>query len=155
MHRLKKTVEVPCSAAQMFGLVADVERYQEFLPWCTASRILERREGEIVAELDVGRGAVSTSFATRNRNRPYERIEMELVDGPFAALQGVWHFEALPEGGCRASVELEFDFAGPILGTLFDVVFSQAMETIAAAFEKRCRAARPGGTRNHEQGGSR
>jgi coenzyme Q-binding protein COQ10 len=153
VHRLKKTVVVPCSAAQMFGLVADVERYQEFLPWCTGSRILERRNGEVVAELYVGHGAVSTSFATRNRNHPYELIEMQLVDGPFAALAGFWQFEALPEGGCRATLELAFDFAGRILGTLFDVVFAEAMETLAAAFEERCRDSRLGVTLNHEKGG--
>jgi ribosome-associated toxin RatA of RatAB toxin-antitoxin module len=119
--------------------VSDVERYQEFLPWCTGSRIIERRDGEVVAELHVGHGVVSTSFATRNRNHPDERIDMQLVDGPFEALQGFWRFEALPEGGCRASLELEFDFAGHILGTFFDIAFKEAMETLASAFEQRCR----------------
>jgi ribosome-associated toxin RatA of RatAB toxin-antitoxin module len=143
VHRLKKSVVVPCSAARMFGLVADVERYQEFLPWCTGSRIIERQDGEVVAEIHVGHGAVSTSFATRNRNHPHELIEMELVDGPFSALRGFWRFEALPQGSCRASLELEFDFAGRILGTLFDVVFKEAMETLTVAFEERCLHARP------------
>jgi hypothetical protein len=81
VHRLKKSVVVPCSAARMFGLVADVERYQEFLPWCTGSRIIERQDGEVVAEIHVGHGAVSTSFATRNRNHPMSLSRWSLLMG--------------------------------------------------------------------------
>jgi len=138
MHHLKKSVTAPCSAARMFELVADVERYREFLPWCTGSRILEQKDGEVVAEIHVGHGSASTSFATRNRNQPYKLVEMQLVDGPFKALEGSWHFEALPDGGCRATLELEFDFAGHILGTLFDLVFKEAMENLVSAFRKQC-----------------
>jgi ribosome-associated toxin RatA of RatAB toxin-antitoxin module len=138
MHHLKKAVMVPCSAARMFELVADVERYREFLPWCTGSRILAQQDGEVVAEIHVGHGGASTSFATRNRNQPYELIEMELVDGPFKALEGSWHFEGLPDGGCRATLELDFDFAGHILGTLFDLVFREAMQHMVFAFREQC-----------------
>ncbi len=138
MHHLKKAVVALCSAARMFELVAAVERYQGFLPWCTGSRILEQQDGEVVAEIHVGHGGASTSFATRNRNQPYKLIAMRLVDGPFKALEGSWHFEALPDGGCRATLELEFDFAGDILGTLFDLVFKEAMENLVSAFREQC-----------------
>jgi ribosome-associated toxin RatA of RatAB toxin-antitoxin module len=102
MHTVKRSIVVPYNPSDMYNMVADIDRYHEFLPWCTRSRVLETKGDEVLGELHVGYGKVSTTFRTRNRNLPAERIEMRLDSGPFHTLEGSWTFEPSGEG-CRSS----------------------------------------------------
>lgn len=140
MHHVRKVEEVPYSPDQMFRLVADVDRYQEFLPWCQESRVLETDGDEVVAELRVGYGMAGVTFATRNRNRPGEAIEMELERGPFDTLAGEWRFESRPGGGTRLTLDLRFELATHLLETTFASVLGRAASRLASAFRHRAEA---------------
>jgi coenzyme Q-binding protein COQ10 len=138
MPEIKDSESVPYSAQQMFDLVADVDRYKEFLPWCRNSRILHREKDDVVvAEIQVGYGPIHTTFATRNTHRVNRAIEMDLVEGPFNFLQGTWRFEPEPGDGSRISLHLRFEFAHPHLEAAFNKVFESAMETLVQAFKDR------------------
>lgn len=140
MSQTHRSAIVPYSARQMFDLVADVERYAEFLPWCEASRVLERRENGVVAELEVHRGGVRQTFATFNREQAPSRIEMSLVEGPFKELAGTWQFEPLGEDGCRVRLDLSFQVANPLLRLTLGRVFEAMCNTMVDAFTRRASA---------------
>jgi len=136
-HHIQKSEVIPYSPDDIYALVADVERYSEFLPWCKESRIKEAHQNEVIAELTVGFGLIGTSFTTRNHHKPGEAIQMELVEGPFERLEGAWRFSAEGPQKTRVTLDLRFQFAQHKLEALFDSAFKTAMEQILAAFTKR------------------
>jgi len=112
--RINQQALVAHSVQQMFSLVMDVESYPEFLPYCTAAEILRQDEGVVEARLDLSRGPVSQSFATRNRFQPDEFIELELLEGPFSRLSGLWKFTRVSDAGSRIALQLDFELRGPL-----------------------------------------
>ena len=87
MQLVERSALVTYTAAQMFALVNDVDRYPEFLPWCVGARVRGRRAGERIAALKVARGVLRTEFTTRNTLSQDEQIQMKLLHGPFRDLQ--------------------------------------------------------------------
>jgi ribosome-associated toxin RatA of RatAB toxin-antitoxin module len=141
MHEIKDSETVPYTAQQMFSLVADVDRYKEFLPWCQDSRIVRREKNNgVVAEIQLGYGPVHATFTTRNKHRINREIKMDLLEGPFEFLEGSWHFEPMPGEGCRMSLDLKFEFAQHHLEAMFNQMFKMAMDTLAHAFRDRAKA---------------
>lgn len=138
MTEIRKSARVPFSAEQMFALVADVESYPRFLPWCSEAHVVSRQENEITASLALSKGGLRQSFTTRNRHQPSERIDVELVDGPFKHLQGHWRFEpmATPAGvaGSVVALSLDFEFGSKLLGLTFGKAFHTIASTLVDAF---------------------
>ena len=130
------------SPAQMFGLVADVERYPEFLPLCEDLRILRRvQSGEgietLVATMAVGYKAIRESFTTRvTLDPPRLRITVEYVDGPFRYLENRWSFRQTP-GGCDVEFYINYEFKSFALGLLMGSMFDKAFKKFTQAFEER------------------
>jgi coenzyme Q-binding protein COQ10 len=138
MHEIRDSETVPYTSREMFNLVADVDHYKEFLPWCRDSRIVRcEKNNVVVAELQVGYGPIHTTFATRNAHRTNQAIEMKLVEGPFEFLEGNWHFEPLPDGGSTMSLDIRFEFAHRHLEAPFNHMFREAMESLVRAFKDR------------------
>lgn len=140
MHEIRRSALLPFTAGQMYGLVTDVLRYPEFLPWCTASELLAD-EGEFVTvRLGLARGFVRGSFTTRNRLVPDRAVDMRLVEGPFSLLEGRWDFVPIADVGCRAELTVRFQPRGVIgaltLGTAFEGICNQLVD----AFGQRARA---------------
>jgi ribosome-associated toxin RatA of RatAB toxin-antitoxin module len=134
---VKKSALVLHTAEQMYELVCDVESYPEFLPWCRSTRLLSRTETEICGELEVARAGISQSFSTCNRLIPGQRMDIELMEGPFKKLRGGWIFTPLREDACKVELELDFEFSGKLINTAFGAVFSQIANTLVDAFCKR------------------
>lgn len=134
---------MPLPAASLFAIVDEVARYPEFLPWCAGAEILEDNGAELVAELVlVGRG-IRERFTTRNLRYPHERIELQLVSGPFRTFSGVWTFTRIGgDEGCRVALALDFEFAGArsLLGSAFGGIFVKAADRMVDAFCERARA---------------
>ncbi|WP_018000109.1 type II toxin-antitoxin system RatA family toxin [Paracoccus sp. N5] len=137
---------LPYTADQMYALVADIERYPEFLPWNSAARIRARRPGEggsevIEADLVISFKVFRERFGSRVTLWPAgRRIDTEYLDGPFRYLRSGWSFADLPEGGCKVEFFVDFEFRNAILGKVIGVVFGEAMSRIVRAFEDRARA---------------
>lgn len=125
------------SAQQMYDIVADIERYPEFLKWCDEVTMLDSRGDMLTARMHIAYGKLNIRFTTRNQNLPGEKIALTLVDGPFSNLDGIWEFKQLGTSSCKVSVNMSFrfdtSFAPGILGKVFEKVIVMQLE----AFQQR------------------
>ncbi len=138
MTTISKSALVAYSADEMYGLVADVESYPEFLPWCAGSRVLECDDAGLVAEIDMAFGGIRKTFTTRNTHAP-GRMDIQLVRGPFSRLEGSWRFAQVGELGSRISLDLEFDFANRLLARAVGPVFGTIANSLVDSFKRRAR----------------
>jgi ribosome-associated toxin RatA of RatAB toxin-antitoxin module len=134
---VKKSALVAHSAEEMFELINDVESYPQFLPWCQSTQLLSRDETLLCGELVVARAGISQSFSTCNKLYPFERIDIELREGPFKKLKGGWRLTALREDACKVELVLDFEFSGKLINKAFNAVFGQIANTLVDAFCKR------------------
>jgi ribosome-associated toxin RatA of RatAB toxin-antitoxin module len=121
----------------MFQLVADVEGYPKFLPWCHAAQLLSRTDDQICGRIEVSRLGIHQAFSTCNYIEPPQRMDIALKDGPFRKLSGGWRFTALREDACKVELELEFEFSGRMIDRAFGAVFGQIAGSLVDAFCKR------------------
>jgi len=142
MREVKRSALIAESPARMYNLINDVDQYPDFLPWCTAARVVERRAGEMVAKLNIKRGPLKTEFTTRNLLEPDRRVLMQLVNGPFRVFEGVWTITPLGDLGCRVELEMRFEFANRVTGALFESLFEDTAGSLVDAFVQRARATR-------------
>lgn len=121
---------------QLFDLVADVGRYQEFLPWVAATRIRENDATAMVADLVVGFGAFKETFTSKvNKKRPCE-IEIDYVEGPLKYLHNSWKFDPAP-GGTEVDFCVDFAFRSRIFEAIAGQMFDRALRRMIGAFEAR------------------
>ena len=137
VKRIERSALVMHPADKMYELVNSVEYYPEFLPWCADSTVIERSETTQEARLMIKRAGVSTSFVTKNTMIPSERIEMMLKEGPFRSLNGCWTFQALTEGACKVTLNIQFEIDNPLLKSTLGKVFEQIATTMVDAFCNR------------------
>ena len=137
--RIQRSALLPYPAKALFDLVNDVASYPQFLPWCSASEVLEVSETHMLASLEVAKGGIGQRFVTRNALLPGQRIEMNLQEGPFTSLNGVWEFKALGDKACKISLDLTFDYAGPLVRATLGPLFNQAANTMVDAFCQRAK----------------
>ncbi len=130
-------------AAQMFDLVADVERYPEFVPLCQALRIKRRTNSDegpqvLVADMTVAYKVIRETFTSRvTLDRPRLAIHVEYLDGPFSRLDNRWAFKALGETQSEVSFNISYEFRSRALGMLMGAMFDAAFHRFADAFEAR------------------
>ncbi|MDZ7839737.1 MAG: type II toxin-antitoxin system RatA family toxin [Gammaproteobacteria bacterium] len=137
MYRVNRSALLNYSARQMYDLVVDIEHYPEFLNWCSETRILERTESEVVASIEIRFKGLHRSFTTRNRMDDGRSVRIELVDGPFRTLNGIWRFVELDEHASKIELDLEFDFSSVFLARIVGPVFSQIANRQLDAFQRR------------------
>ncbi len=130
---------LPYSQEQLFALVADVERYPEFLPWCVAARIRSRDEDVLIADLVIGFKMVRERFTSRVTLRGPDRIDVEYTEGPLRYLNNHWSFEP-QDGGCVIDFFVDFEFKSMILQKLIGALFNEAVRRMVGAFESRAHA---------------
>ena len=134
-------------AAEMFDLVADVERYPEFVPLCKALKVRARKQDgdgreTLVADMTVGYKLIRETFTSRvTLDRRHLNVRVEYIDGPFSRLENVWSFkdEAVGEGS-RVSFFIDYEFKSGKLGALMGAMFDAAFRKFASAFERRADA---------------
>lgn len=122
-HRVERSALVNYSASQMFELVNDIEAYPRFMDGCIGAKILARGDDWLEARLELSKAGVSQSFVTRNQLQPPHSMSMDLVDGPFKYLRGVWRFTPLGEQACKVTFELEFELQNRLLGMAVGKLF--------------------------------
>ena len=137
MPKINRSALMPYSAEQMYDIVNGVDLYQEFLPWCASSRILEQSETSMKASVLMKKGKLNHSFTTQNQLIRAQQIRMQLVNGPFKKLQGEWVFSNLSEQGSKIELNLEFEFSNRMIGLLIGPVFTQIANTLVDAFCQR------------------
>ena len=131
---------VPYRPDQMFDLVADVDRYPDFLPWCVGARIRERTGEVILADLIIGYKMIRERFTSRvETHRSENRISVSYADGPFRYLNNTWEFEP-HEDGCLVDFYVDFEFKNRMLQKIIGLFFNEAVRRMVAAFENRADA---------------
>lgn len=128
---------LPYTPEQLFRLVAEVERYPEFLPWAVASRIRKREGNVIWADLVIGFKMVRERFTSKVvLDEPGRRIDVEYAEGPFHHLNNHWIFHPHPDG-CLVDFYVDFEFRNKVLQTIIGALFNEAVRRMVAAFETR------------------
>lgn len=149
MARIDRSALVPYSPDDMFALVAAVERYPAFLPWCASASVLARRGDGLDALIALRFMGVEQQFSTRNLHKPPGLIQMQLLDGPFEYLQGEWRFDAMraaPPGeqpsmmGTRIFLMLDYAMKSGALARLFAPAFDRIAAQMMDAFLARADA---------------
>jgi coenzyme Q-binding protein COQ10 len=140
MTSISRTALLPYSAEEMYDLVADVESYPQFLPWCGGTRVIARDCQQVVASIDVAYRGIRRSFSTRNRLNQGRSLEMDLLEGPFRHFHGCWRFEPIDTRGSKISLDLEFDFSNRVLALALEPVFTQIAKSLMDSFKKRAMA---------------
>ena len=140
MPRHSETKYLPYSPEQMFDLVADVARYDEFLPWVSAVRVRSSSETEMVADLIVGFNAFKERFTSRIAKQRPGHIMVDYIEGPLKYLKNEWRFEAAPEGGTNVHFSVDFAFRSRLFETLAGAMFDRALRRMTGAFEQRAAA---------------
>jgi coenzyme Q-binding protein COQ10 len=130
---------LPYTPEQLFALVADIEKYPEFLPWCVAARIRRRDGNTILADLVIGFKMVRERFTSKVVLTPQSRIDVAYSEGPFKYLTNHWVFEPTPDGGCSIDFFVDFELRSKMLQALIGLVFNEAVQHMVGAFEKRAK----------------
>ncbi len=127
----------------MFDLVADMERYPEFVPLCRSLKVRQRTQKPdgteiVISEMTVSFKLVRETFTTRvTLDRPNLKILVEYLQGPFSNLENRWTFESKGENACDVGFFLAYEFKSRMLAILMGTMFDTAFQRFASAFEKR------------------
>ncbi|MFT7724703.1 MAG: type II toxin-antitoxin system RatA family toxin [Roseateles sp.] len=144
MKQVKKSVLLWHPPQAMYDLVTAVEHYPEFLPWCSRVEVLAQSADGVTARLHLAYAGVRHAFTTRNTNEPGRSVRMELVDGPFSHLDGLWQFHPLARPGadgeasaCKIAFELNYAFSSGALEAVVSPVFDRIANTFVDSFVQR------------------
>ena len=140
MPELRRSALLPMAVEDVYGIVADVGSYPEFLPWCRSAALLVSEPGRFVARLTVEGKGFTEEFTTAAALTPPASIRLSLVEGPFRQLEGEWRFSPVGDNqGCRVELFLRFRFerSKSVLAKAFAGVFSRAADSMVDAFCRR------------------
>ena len=140
MPRHSETKYLAYSPEQLFDLVADVARYDEFLPWVVAVRVRSSSETETIADLVVGFNAFKERFTSRVTKQRPTHICVDYIEGPLKYLKNEWHFEPALGGGTEVHFSVDFAFRSRIFEALAGQMFDRALRRMTGAFEQRAAA---------------
>ncbi len=137
MPRHSETKHLPYTPEQLFDLVADVARYDEFLPWVVAVRVRSSSEAETVADLVVGFNVFKERFTSRVTKKRPTNLCVDYIDGPLKYLKNEWRFEPAPDGGAKVFFSVDFAFRSRLFESLAGQMFDRALRRMTGAFEQR------------------
>jgi len=137
MPRHTETRRMPYSPDQMFGLVADVAHYAEFLPWVVATRVRSDSASLMVADMVVGFKGLRETFTSRVQKLRPNKIHVDYLDGPLKYLHNDWAFKPDGSDGCIVEFTVDFAFKNKMFEMLAGQVFDRALRKMIGAFEAR------------------
>ena len=129
---------LPYGADQLYDLVADVERYPEFLPWCIAARNRRKDGNVLLSDMVIGFKMLRERFTTR-ATLGERRIDVEYIEGPFKYLTNHWVFEPQADGSSVIDFYIDFEFRLKMLQAIMGTLFNEAVKLMVGAFERRAR----------------
>ncbi|HEX8655552.1 MAG TPA: type II toxin-antitoxin system RatA family toxin [Allosphingosinicella sp.] len=137
MPRHTETRNICYAPEQMFDMVADVARYQEFLPWVAATRVRSDSAHLMIADLVVGFKALKETFTSRVTKQRPTSLDVDYIEGPLKYLHNSWRFEPDGKGGTDIHFCVDFAFKSRIFETLAGQMFDRALRRMIGAFETR------------------
>lgn len=140
-HLAKKVL--PYSAVQLFDIIIDVEEYPKFLPWCVATRILDREEDMFLAEMVLGYKNFTESYISKvgylYPTKGEGHIRVNLVEGPFKYLENYWQLKQLNERETETEFYINFAFKSYLMEKMISTFFNNAFKKMVEAFENRAK----------------
>jgi len=136
---IRRSALMPYPVHFMYDIVNDVESYPEFLPWCGDVKINQLNNSSMEASILMRGAGLNHWFKTRNSMVPGQSIEMELVEGPFNKLEGLWSFTPIDSDGCKIELMLQFEIKQGLASTLIAPAFSRIANTMVDSFCERAR----------------
>jgi len=137
-HAYKESRWIKYSPEQMFDLVADVNRYSQFLPWCLSTRTVRvLSETEFHSEMEVGFNRLREKYKSLVTLTPNSKIVVKSLDGLFKELHTQWTFDPAPQGGTQVGFEIRFAFRSKLLQVMIGTVFNEAARVMVRSFERR------------------
>lgn len=136
---IERSALLPYTSEQLYGLVNDVLRYPEFLPWCYKTELLESTETKMRARLHIGKGPIKHSFVTCNTLVSNKTVEINLEEGPFKHLHGLWTFTELNDKACKISLSMDFDYSNILIKTALGPLFNIAASNMVNVFCQRAK----------------
>lgn len=142
MARYHYTYSSKYSIEQLYQLVCDIEQYPEFLPWCSAARIIEESDDLIIADLIISYKAFSEHYRSKVELSPQKKgkaeIHVSMISGPFKYLHNHWKFKtSKSNNGTEIDFSIDFAFKSSLLETLIGIMFNKAAQKMVSAFENR------------------
>jgi ribosome-associated toxin RatA of RatAB toxin-antitoxin module len=140
MKTVTKSVLIWYSAAEMYLLVTDVDRYPQFLPWCDRARVVNSEADGMTAEIGISFSGIRQTFTTRNTHLQDRQVAIRLVSGPFSKLDGEWNFSPIGDGtqrACKVELTLHYGFDNAALSKIVGPVFDKIASSMVDAFVKR------------------
>lgn len=139
MANISRSALVMFSCKQMYDLVNDVERYPEFIPNCADAKCISHTEQQMEGALQISKAGISKWFSTTNQLQANKKITLQLRDGPFRKLEGVWTFTELDEQACKVELNIEFEFSSKMIEMAFGGVFNHVVTNMVSAFTQRAK----------------
>ena len=137
MTHIARSALLPYSAERLFELVNDIARYPEFLEGCVDATILSRTDDIVEARLELSKHGVRQQFSTRNQLVRPEKIILQLLNGPFEALHGEWHFKALASDACKVSLDLHFEMQQALTQRAAEKMFESVANNLVRSLCQR------------------
>ncbi len=137
MAKVDKSVLIGHSADKMYALVADVDAYPQFLPWCSGTEVRQLDAHKAMATLHVNYHGLRLHFTTENQMEKGALIDMTLVNGPFKHLDGFWRFVPLSAEACKIEFQLSYELSGKLVEKIAGPVFNHIANTLVEVFVKR------------------
>ncbi|MFD2166233.1 SRPBCC family protein [Thalassotalea euphylliae] len=139
MPSIHRSALVMHSVEQMYRLINDVLAYPQFLPDCTDSKIISHDEASMTAALKVSKAGINKWFTTKNTLVENQQVTLDLVDGPFSKLKGVWELTALSDEACKITLNLDYEFSNKMFDLAFGKVFNHIANNMVQAFTMRAK----------------
>lgn len=136
MIQIRRSAIVSKTDAQMYALVNDVESYPRRFAWCTGASVSDVAGNALTARLEVRVAGMTQAFTTRNTLDPPHRIAMQLAEGPFRSLAGVWTFTALGDSGCNVALALDFEYSGRLMAPVMRAGFERVADRMVDDFSR-------------------
>ncbi|MCK5726041.1 MAG: type II toxin-antitoxin system RatA family toxin [Thiotrichaceae bacterium] len=134
MTIINRTALVPYSPIQMYTIVKEVDQYPNFLPWCGDAKTLSVDGNTTTASITIAKGPVNKTFTTSNILVEGESLEMQLINGPFKSLNGLWTFQDIKGQACKISFDLDFQFSSRLVELTIGPIFNQIANSLIDAF---------------------
>jgi ribosome-associated toxin RatA of RatAB toxin-antitoxin module len=137
MSSISKKITVPYTADQMYDLVYDINSYSKFIPLCISSEVHEEQDHKSRATMKIAKGKIGFEFTTVNTIEKGRSISINLENGPFKSLKGVWRFIPLGTHECIITLHFEFEFSNKLLGVALGGLFKQLCDSMVKSFRKQ------------------
>ena len=134
MKKIYKEEDINIETPIIFDLINNVEKYPNFLPWCTKTEVTHESDNIIIGKIYITKSFIKWNFSTRNSIQKNKSINLSLIDGPFEELNGRWSFSPIDQNNTKVSLEINYKFKNSIIELSIEPIFTTIMNSILKSF---------------------